>query len=154
MKKYWLKILMLSSLALMIVLAPASTQQSKLESTPESPQALPLYTEAQLQAAIKAAAQAAVDKAVPLAVQAAVAQKESELAVEKVIRQDAEAERGRWELKAALWRGVGIAAVGGCVGIAADRSTPRGALYGAGTGLIAGVVWWLSDKWPLKIKLP
>ena len=150
MKRYSLKILVLSCLALMIALAPASTQQSKPESTPESPQALPLYTEAQVQAAIKAAAQAAVDKAVPLAVQAAVAQKEGELAAEKALLQDAEAEKGRQALKAGLWRGVGLGAVGGCAGLAVDRSTPTGALYGGGAGAIAGLAWWLIENWPFK----
>jgi len=55
----------------------------------------------------RAAAQAAVDKAVPLAVQAAVAQKEGELAAQKALLQEAEAEKGRLALKAGLWRGVG-----------------------------------------------
>ena len=88
MKRCYRKILVLSSLALMIALAPASTQQSK----------------AQVQAAIKAAAQAAVDKA--------VAQKEGELAAQKALLQEAEAEKGRQALKAGLWRGVGLSAVG------------------------------------------
>jgi hypothetical protein len=77
------------------------------------------------------------------------------------LRTDFDAYKGQAEAKirsgslsAALWRAGALAAVGGCAGLTADRSTPTGALYGAGAGLAAGAVWWLVENWPWKILRP
>jgi hypothetical protein len=63
----------------------------------------------------------------------------------------AEAKIRRHGLEAALWRGAALAAVGGCAGLVADRSTPTDAACGAGAGLVAGALWWLAENWPLKL---
>jgi hypothetical protein len=92
-KKFWLKILMLSLMVSMIALRPVSTQENKLESPPELKQASlpekPSFTpeqEAWISLAFKEvakdASKAAVDKAVPIAVQAAIAQYSGDLAVQ------------------------------------------------------------------------
>jgi hypothetical protein len=131
--KFWLKILLLSSLALMIELAPASTQPK----LPEPTQPEKLYTEAQA----LAAAQAAVDKAVPLAVQAAVAQIEGELAGMK-------AEKKAEARKAALWRVLALLGITGIAGSLIDAAPERGAAYGAAAGAVGGAVWWAAEHWP------
>lgn len=171
--KYWLKILLLSSLALMIALAPASTQPSTPASPPGSPQestqesqpalSSPLiygpYSQEEMvrilqagsQAAAKTAAQAAVDVAVPLGVKAAVAQKEGELAAANALASWNAEEKQRYACKAGLWRGLTLAAAGALVGSLLDRSSPQGTVYGLGSGVIGAVVWGIAEAWlPLR----
>ena len=79
-RKFWLTILLLSSMASMQILAQGLTPPSGKAPLPASPQDSPLYTEAQVIQALRVGIQVALDKAVPLAVQAAVAEKEGQRA--------------------------------------------------------------------------
>jgi hypothetical protein len=122
--RYLLLILALSSLASGMILAAESPKPSVTElpqaSVQESPQGLPLYTEAQVTAALeiaaKAAAQTALDKAIPLAVQAAVAEGAAATAT-------AAAERDNWKAEAKAQAGkVLLFGVGGiAAGILIDE---------------------------------
>jgi hypothetical protein len=151
-KTYSLKILLLSSLALTIALAPVWTQPNPPESPPGSMQGLPLakpsFTPEQeawisqaFQAVSEAAAKAAVDKAVPLAVQAAVAEYAGKLA-------GAQAEKKAATRKAGLWRVLGLTAASCVVGTLFEGRVGQGSAWGAGIGAASGGVWYVAEHWP------